>query len=177
MSMTKGIYMAKMQGTHFPELKPLVQIGDHVVDVNGDETPDTFTRFGEALSFDGKAVAFWAAWGDVMVTLKKCCPQEGNKDRREYCMENDPKTINGTMDEDIGCMYQEVQVPSRQGFFVKNTIGKRELHLVVETTLNQDGTGTDLLNWNYSGKPPGAGPPPIRRVLEDSDSAGKSAVA
>ncbi|KAL7510520.1 hypothetical protein ACHAXN_007420 [Cyclotella atomus] len=161
-----GIYKAPLQGKHFPKLKPLVQIGDHVVDVKGEETPATFTRFGEGLSFDGKAVAFWAAWGDEMVTLTKCCPEHGNKDRRQYCMEDDPNTRDG-MDGEIGCMYQEVQVPAHQGFFVYQD---NKLRLVKETFLDEDGIGTDLLNWNYSGKPPGAGPNRAR-ALEDSDAA------
>ncbi|KAL3773613.1 hypothetical protein ACHAWO_010809 [Cyclotella atomus] len=164
-----GIYEAPLQGKHFPQLKPLVQIGDHVVDANGKETPATFTRFGEGLSYDGKAVAFWAAWGDAMVTLTKCCPEHGNKDRRKYCMEDDPNTKNGTM-ENIGCMYQEVQVPAHQGFFVYQDGKGDKLRLVKETFLDEDGIGTDLLNWNYSGKPPGAGPK-RSRALEDSDAA------
>jgi hypothetical protein len=124
------------------------------------------------LSFDGKAVAFWAAWGDEMVTLTKCCPEHGNKDRRQYCMEDDQNTRDG-MDGEIGCMYQEVQVPAHQGFFVYQD---NKLRLVKETFLDEDGIGTDLLNWNYSGKPPGAGPNRAR-ALEDSDAAGKSVVA
>jgi hypothetical protein len=173
-SSDKGIYKAALQGKHFPKLEPLVKIGDHVVDANGDETSEKFTRFGEGLSYDGKAVAFWAAWGNEMVTLKKCCPEHGNKDRRAYCIENDHNTKNGT-EQDIGCMYQEVQVPAHQGFFVYNDGKGDKLRLVKETFLGQDGIGTDLINWNYSGKPPGAGPN-RGRALEDSDAAGKRIV-
>jgi hypothetical protein len=89
-------------------------------------------------------------------------------------MEDDPNTKNGTM-ENIGCMYQEVQVPAHQGFFVYQDGKGDKLRLVKETFLDEDGIGTDLLNWNYSGKPPGAGPK-RSRALEDSDAAGKRVV-
>lgn len=153
---------------NFPKLKPLVQIGDAVPGIEGVET---FTRFGEGLSFDGKAVAFWAAWGIETVTLKKCCPEHGNKDRSDFCNNDDPNTINGT-ETDIGCMYQEVEVPSHQGIFVYNEGKGEKLRLVKETYLKQDGSGTDLLHWNYSGKPPVAGP--NRALEDDTDAAGKS---
>jgi hypothetical protein len=152
---------------NFPKLKPLVQIGDAVPGIEGVET---FTRFGEGLSFDGKAVAFWAAWGTETVTLTKCCPEHGNKDTSDFCNNDDPDTTDGT--ETIGCMYQEVEVPSHQGIFVYNEGKGEKLRLVKETYLNEDGSGTDLLHWNYSGKPPGAGP--NRALEDDTDAAGKS---
>jgi hypothetical protein len=87
---------------------------------------------------------------------------------------DDPNTIDGT-GKDIDCMYQEVQIPAHQGFFVYQDGKGDKLHLVKETILDEDDIGTNLLNWSYSGKPPGAGPNRAR-ALEDSDAAGKHVV-
>lgn len=159
-----------MDGTDFPELVPLVT---HETVVPGIEGNEKFTRFGEGLSYDGSAVAFWASWGDETFEFSQCCPAHGNKDRKAFCESAESGSINGTGDP-IGCWYQNLTIPRHQGIFVYNDDGVGEkLRLVKKTSLDKDGIGTYLLNWNYSGKPPSAG---SHRVLEDSDAAGEQSV-
>ncbi len=86
-----GVYRARLQPD--PRLQVLVKIGDKVKDFKGKElyvpgtrTPYRFTRFGEGLSFDGRYVAFWAAWGSETRTIELTCPADGNKAVIAYCM-------------------------------------------------------------------------------------------
>lgn len=129
-----GIYHALLIPD--PTLNTLVGLES---EVPGEDT--TYSRFEEALSFDGRFVAFWGSWGDQTQTLKLFCPTEGNRDRIAFCNEN-PETKDGF----------EVEVPVNQGIFVHDT--KHDITQMVAKTGEQY---DDFLYWNYSGAPPGAG--------------------
>ena len=47
----------------------------------GEKKARVFNRLGEGVSFDGRFVAFWGAWGAETKTLVLQCPTEGNQDR------------------------------------------------------------------------------------------------
>ena len=98
----------------------------------------TFSRLGEGLSYDGRFVGFWGAWGDDTRTLRLYCPQEGNRVRREYCNhvgEFDPDTGTSDGDPFSNCTdegdpmyptcYQEKEVPVNQGIFVHDTVNSK----------------------------------------------------
>lgn len=136
-----GIYLAPISTR--PELTALISLSDPVPDVPG----ATFSRFGEGLSFDGRHVAFWGAWGDETRVLRLPCPTEGNKDRLAFCRDDDPAT-NRESDE----RWQAKEMPVHQGIFAIDTkTGRR--WLIAKTGDRFD----DFVYWNYSGHPPGAG--------------------
>ncbi len=152
-----GIYMAPLEFQ--PALSALVSIGDRVP---GSPGKATFTDFGEALSFDGRYVAFWGAWGDGSRNVRLHCPLEGNKDRIAYCNQalaceatgevlGDPNSVcDDPTDPFFGqrC-YAEQSVPANQGIFIHDTLSG-ETRLVARNI----GQFDDFLFWNYSGKPP-----------------------
>ena len=152
-----GIYGARLRPQS--ALKTLVSIGQQVPGI-----PDeaTFTDFGEGISFDGRFVGFWGAWGEKTRTVRLYCPQEGNKDRIAYCNQalfceatgevmGDPRSVcDDTSDPWYGerC-YTEREIPANQGMFVHDAkSGKTRL------VASNDGRFDDFLFWNYSGKPP-----------------------
>lgn len=152
-----GIYLAPLEFQ--PPLTTLVSIGDRVPGIKNDAG---YVDFGEAISFDGRYVGFWGAWGDEQRTVRLYCQQEGNKDRIAYCNQalfceatgefmGDPRSIcDDTSDPRYGeqC-YTEKQVPANQGIFVHDT-------RTGDTRLMATNAGRfdDFLFWNYSGKPP-----------------------
>lgn len=130
-----GIYLAPLSGPR-PRLTPLVQIGGQVP---GEPRGVVFNRLGEGLSFDGRSVAFWGAWGTGTKMLLLECPEDGNQDLTDYCELLHP---NGFM----------AKVPVRQGiFFVGTWTGQT---MVVAKAPNDF---TDFLFWNFSGRVPGTG--------------------
>lgn len=146
-----GIYRAALVPD--PKLQTLVKIGDKVKDFKGEtihvpgtRTPYTFTRFGEGLSFDGRFVAFWAAWGPETRTIELTCPADGNKAVIQYCMEHS-LVVGGVQTG----KYLET-VPVNQGFFVHDT-EKGKVAMVARAGPYFE----DFLFWNYSGRPPGTG--------------------
>lgn len=136
-----GIYLAPM--VQNPPITTLVGIGDQVP---GELPGATITRLSEGVSFNGRFVGFWGAWGNEMREVTLTCPEDGNKDLIEYCLEHDNNKV--------------VEVPVNQGFFVKDTL-TGALKMVARTL--RDGF-EDFVYWNYSGRPPGAG------ESEDEDS-------
>lgn len=129
-----GLYLAPMRD--LPGLTPLVEIGQPVP---GEPTRQPFARLGEALSFDGRYVAFWGSWGTETRSLLLLCPTDGNADLIAYCNAQYP---DGYLAE----------VPLHQGFFVHD--------LRTGRTLQAASTGAqheDFLYWTYSGRPPGTG--------------------
>jgi len=146
-----GVYRAPLEPG--PTLQPLVKIGDKVKDFKGKElyvpgtrTPYRFTRFGEGLSFDGRYVSFWAAWGSETRSIELTCPKDGNKAVIKYCMEHSPM-----VDGAYTGKYLET-VPVNQGLFVYDTLKGK-----VAMTARTGATFKDFLFWNYSGRPPGTG--------------------
>lgn len=131
-----GIYLIN-------ELKPSPQLKAAVVaigsQVPGEDKKVTFTRLGEGLSFDGRVIAFWGAWGSQMREIILYCPSEGNKQRIAYCLQQYPEGYKTT-------------VPVNQGIFVHD-IESGKTAAVAKT-------GKDLLDflfWNFSGMVPGMG--------------------
>ncbi|HSE13099.1 MAG TPA: hypothetical protein VLB69_10740 [Rudaea sp.] len=129
-----GIYLAPLNGSQ-PPLATLVGIGQQVPGENPDAR---FNRLGEGVSFDGRFVAFWGAWGTAMRTLVLQCPLEGNAQRVAYCQEQFPDGAS-------------VQVPVQQGIFVVD-IETQEIRPLAKTPADYD----DFLYWNFSGHVPGS---------------------
>jgi hypothetical protein len=129
-----GIYLAPLETT--PRLKRLARIGGQVP---GDSSGATFTRLGEALSFDGRHVAFWGAWGTAIRTVTLTCPADGQAAVIAFCNLKYPNGLN-------------VDVPANQGFFVHD-LEAGKTYPVVKT----GGEFVDLLYWTFSGRPPGVG--------------------
>jgi len=130
-----GIYLAPLTGPE-PPLKTLVSIGSQVP---GESRNNTFNKLGEGVSFDGRFVAFWGAWGSQTKPLVLQCPTEGNADRRAFCNEQHPSGF-------------EVQVPVHQGIFVHD-IQTRRTFPVAKSPNDFD----DFMFWNFSGRAPGVG--------------------
>jgi len=131
-----GIYLAWLDGTPQPPLTTLVSIG---AQVPGEPSRNTFNRLGEGVSFDGRFVAFWGAWGAQTKTLVLQCPTEGNADRLAFCNAQHPSGFTTT-------------VPLHQGVFVHDTRTGRT-HVVAKTPADFD----DFVYWNFSGRVPGMG--------------------
>lgn len=128
-----GIYLAPLAPA--PVLRTLVGIGDPVPG----ETNATFNRFGEALSFDGRYISFWGAWGSETKTLWLDCPQDGNAELLAYCRDF------------VGDNFP-VQVPANQGIFVVDTTTG-----LVSMIARTGEDIADFLFWTFSGRPPGVG--------------------
>ena len=129
-----GIYEAQL--THLPALDTLVSLGTHVP---GEPDNATFNRLGEGLSFDGRYVAFWGAWGTGMKSRLLLCPTDGNASVIAACNAMHP---NG---------YQ-AQVPVHQGVFVYDRDTKA-LYPIAKTP----GEFDDFVYWVFSGRPPSTG--------------------
>ena len=129
-----GLYLTPLDGSR-PALTALVRIGDRVPG----QGQATFDRLGEALSFDGRFVGFWGAWGTETRTLVLPCPTEGNAERQAYCAAQYP---NGF----------PAQVPVHQGIFVYDIRTG-----ALRTVATAPADFTDFLYWNYSGHIPGSG--------------------
>lgn len=130
-----GIYLAPLDGTTKPPLTTLVSIGTRVP---GESRLTTFNRLGEGVSFDGRFVAFWGAWGTQTTTLNLRCPTEGNADRIVFCNQQYP---NGF----------PVHVPVHQGIFVHDTRTGQ-----TRAVAKAPGQFSDFVYWNFSGLVPGA---------------------
>ncbi len=138
-----GIYSAPIKPN--PPLTPLVEIGEPLPGLSGIR----LTRVGEGLSFDGRYLAFWGAWGREMKTVRLYCAVDGNRDLLDYCNGVDPLSV---FDPDSGRWFQEREVPQKQGVFVYD--------MFTNTTYvisNSQKNFNDFVFWGYSGKPPGVG--------------------
>lgn len=137
-----GIYLAPLSAN--PPLTTLVSIGGEVPNVPG----ETFAKFGEALAFDGRYVAFWAAWGDdekKILWLDE--PAEGDAVLLKYYRAF------------VGDKFP-VRVPVHQGIFLHDT--KTGLtRMIAQTGESFD----DFLFWNFSGRPLGVGAAMRRKVI------------
>ena len=127
-----GIYLAPM--TDNPTLQTLVSIGDQVP---GMEPSDRFTRLGEGLSFDGRFVAFWGAWGHETTPITLQCPTDGNADLRAFCNTTYPTGY-------------DTVVPTHQGMFVLDTQTN-----AIQAVAVTDARFSTFQYWVFSGKPPG----------------------
>ncbi|MBX9471218.1 cell wall-binding repeat-containing protein [Microcella sp.] len=129
-----GIYLAPLEPS--PTLTTLVAIGDQVP---GAAVEDVFTKIGEALSFDGRYVAFAGSWGTETTTITLTCPADGNADLIAYCNETYPSGFT-------------TEVPVNQGIFVYDTVTS-ELSRAAAT----GATFGSFLYWVFSGAPPEVG--------------------
>jgi hypothetical protein len=129
-----GIYIAPMVVN--PAIKTLVGINEQVP---GEPVGSTFNKLSEGVSFNGRFIGFWGAWGPEMKQITLVCPEDGNNDLIAYCLEHDNNKV--------------VDVPVNQGIFVKDVV-TGDFKMVARTL--RDGF-EDFVYWNYSGRPPGAG--------------------
>ena len=154
-----GIYLAPLSPYKLnkqPKLKTLVSIGTQVPD----EPRNTqFNKLGEGVSFDGRFVGFWGAWGEDTKTVRLYCREEGNKDLKDYCM----STASGNIQDAKG-WYTEKEVPVNQGIFVHDTKTNKTIR-----TTRTGSDFSDFVYWNFSGKAPGVG------EGEESDEDGELA--
>ncbi len=124
----------------FNALETLVQIGDPVPAAGA----ATFNKFGEGLSYDGKNMAFWGAWGTDTRRVKLHCPADGNADIIAECQVQCPRV------DEIG-NYCVKSVPVNQGIFVRRPDGS--IRKIAQS--GPDSTYKDFLFWVFSGRPPG----------------------
>jgi len=129
-----GVYEAPL--TQPLTLKTLVGIGSQVP---GERDGVTFNRLGEGLSFDGRYVAFWGAWGMNTKLRVLQCAIDGNKDVIAACNAMYP---NG----------YKAKIPVNQGIFVYDR-DNGALIPVAKTP----GEFDDFVYWVFSGRPPAAG--------------------
>ncbi|HEV2273872.1 MAG TPA: hypothetical protein VGR96_06880 [Acidobacteriaceae bacterium] len=130
-----GIYLVPLNGLR-PTLTALVRIGDPVP---GEKKGNVFNKLGEGLSYDGRFVAFWGAWGAETQSLTLQCPTDGNADRIAFCLQQYPNGFAAT-------------VPLHQGIFVYDT-SLGSARAVAKTPADFD----DFVYWNFSGLVPGTG--------------------
>ena len=157
-----GIYLAPFAPSS--QLTTLVGLGSSVPGAGNAK----FTQLGEGLSYDGRFVGFWGAWGNETKTIRLYCPEEGNKDRIAFCNQKlkvpDPDHVgqflikkdensicNDNTDNTDNC-YQEKEIPVNQGIFVHDT-KTGETQMISRTGDVYD----DFVYWVYSGKVPGTG--------------------
>lgn len=157
-----GIYLAPLAPS--PQLTTLVGLGSPVPNAGNAK----FTQLGEGLSYDGRFVGFWGAWGNETKTIRLYCPEEGNKDRIDFCnqklkvpdpdqtgeflVKKDENSICDDSTDDTENCYQEKEIPVKQGIFIHDTkTGKTQM--VARTGDVYD----DFVYWVYSGKVPGTG--------------------
>ena len=129
-----GIYRAPLLSN--PKLQPLVSIGSQVP---GELVGVKFNRLGEALSYDGRFVAFWGAWGEATRNVTLICPADGQKEVIDFCVNKYPSGLS-------------MAVPTNQGFFVHDALF-RVTYAVAKTGV----VYKDFLYWTFSGRPPGVG--------------------
>lgn len=147
-----GIYHAFLS-PKFPQLKALVNIGTKVPNTK----KSRFTRFGEAISFDGRYLTFWGAWdtgaldpvfgGDGWKPIVLNCPTDGNKAVIQSCLDQDN---NGTANDGTYTLFE----PINQGIFLYD-LTDQKISMVART--NNKYQFNDFLFWSFTGAPPGVG--------------------
>lgn len=136
-----GIFLSSLSdGLH--ALTALVRIG---VTAIGDGLGATFNAIGEALSFDGRNVGFWGAWGDDKQSVTVTCPTDGNTALLAACRDQDR---NGIAGDGIYVF----DVPANQGIFTVDT-ETGEVTMKAST----GNSFADFLFWTFSGAPDTAG--------------------
>jgi hypothetical protein len=113
-----GIYLSDLKGDP-SALETVVSLG-----VPAFPGGPVLTTIEEVLSFDGRSVAWWGAWGDEMLTQLVSCPPEGNMDRLAFCLDlsEDDGPSDPYYDPDgIGNGRFLKQVPKNQGIFITDT--------------------------------------------------------
>lgn len=149
-----GIYEAALLQP--PKLVTLVAIGSPVPGVPG----ATFSRLGEGLSYDGRYVGFWGAWGNETRSMRLYCPIEGSQGRLDFCNNvgpfsggaGDANSICNDQTDGTDRCYQIKHVLVNQGIFTCDT-QTRQTRMIARTG---DSYGyQDFVYWVYSGRVPG----------------------
>lgn len=143
-----GIYLAPLVTTPpsetapIPTLTSLVKVGTGGTQVPGEAEGVTFSKLGEGLSFDGRFIAFWAAWGTETRARALVCSADGSTDMLAACNTTYPSGFT-------------TEVPIHQGIFVYDTQDtETPFHSIAKT----DGVlFSDFLYWVFSGRPPTVG--------------------
>ncbi|MFP5236285.1 MAG: IPT/TIG domain-containing protein [Acidobacteriota bacterium] len=135
-----GIYLAPLAPN--PPLTTLVSVGSSGTRVPGEAPGVTFNRLGEGLSFDGRYVAFWAAWGPETRTRTLICGVDGNQEMLDSCRATYPDGFS-------------TEIPIHQGIFVYDTQASENPLTAIAKT--DSGEFTDFLYWVFSGRPPNVG--------------------
>jgi len=130
-----GVYLAPLDGSS-GSLTALVEIGSSVPD---EAAGAVFNELAEAVSFDGRFIGFWGAWGHESTDLTLRCPQHGNQILTAYCNETFPYGYNTT-------------VPKHQGIFVLDTWTS-----TMTTAAKTGNDFDDFVFWGFSGRVPGLG--------------------
>lgn len=147
-----GIYLSYVKGDP-ASLQTVIQLGG-LAELVGDE--EGLTKIGEVLSFDGRTVAYWGAWGDDVNYQLIACSEEGNADRRDYCMQLSIDGEQGGIGESSdGAYYFLKEIPENQGIFVTDILTGRT-QLVASTTSIEE-VYESFIFFNFSGRPPGVG--------------------
>lgn len=135
-----GIYLAPLAPN--PSLTTLIAVGPSGTQVPGEAPGVTFNRLGEGLSFDGRYVGFWAAWGTETRTRKLICGVDGNQEMLDSCRTQYPNGFS-------------TEIPIHQGIFIYDTqASENPLEAIAKT---DSGEFTDFLYWVFSGRPPNTG--------------------
>ncbi len=129
-----GIYSTPISA---PTFTTLVAIG---TPVPGEDTTVTFNRFGDAVSFDGRFVGFWGAWGTETTNVHVTCPTD-DAAVQAYCLTIFPNGYDAT-------------VPVHQGMFVYDTANST-LAVVAKT----GSEFSDFTYWPFVGTLPEEGAP------------------
>lgn len=138
-----GIYLSSLLGDP-TSLTPLAGIGGlkDLTDAGG------LTNIGEVLSFNGRSVAYWGAWGTETITQQVSCAASGNASRLQYCQQQSADPDAGG----VGNGNFQFEVPRHQGIFVTDIA--TSLTKLIASTGEQF---SSFLSWNFSGRPPGVG--------------------
>jgi len=137
-----GIYQSPIPPTGV--LTPVARIGSAVPGVSG----ATFINFGEGLSYSGRDIGYWGAWGTQTRTVRLHCLADGNDDIIAECRRQCPRI------DSIG-HYCERQVPVNQGIFLKRP--NAETRLIARAA--PSGQFQDFLFWVFSGHLPSGDDP------------------
>jgi hypothetical protein len=147
-----GIYLSNLKGDP-ASLQTVVQLGG-LAEFVGDE--GGLTRIGEVLSFDGRLVSYWGAWGDEMSYQLVACSEEGNVDLRAYCRQLSIDGEQGGIGQgNDGHYYFLREIWDNQGIFVTDIV--TGMTRLAASTVSADEEYESFNFFNFSGRPPGVG--------------------
>ena len=158
-----GIYLSDLKGDP-ASLQTVVQLGglaELVEDEGG------LKKIGEVLSFDGRLVSYWGAWGDAVSYQLVACSAEGNVDLREYCMQLSIDGQQGGIGQGSdGRYYFLKEIQDNQGIFVTDVV--TGITRLVASTASTGEEYESFNFFNFSGRPPGVGEGGTTEGEEDS---------
>jgi hypothetical protein len=147
-----GVYLSDLKGDP-ASLQTVVQLGG-LAELVGDE--GGLTRIGEVLSFDGRLVSYWGAWGDEMSYQLVACSEEGNVDLRAYCRQLSIDGEQGGIGQGSdGHYYFLKEIWDNQGIFITDIV--TGMTRLAASTVSADKEYESFNFFNFSGRPPGVG--------------------